>query len=348
MISDHRPYMGCDPELFISLNGEVKGSHTIIEEQGVGDQWGKVVRDGVQVELNPTPDCCRAFLSNSISNCFRVLKDKLSKSEMKVDFRRTIELSPAQYEELPEEAKRLGCMPSLSTDPSSMSIGLLVSDEPVLTRSAGGHIHFGHFKWNPSHGAYNHDWYKENDTRVTMIMDLVLANQCVMLDTDPTNAIRRKLYGRAGEYRLPKHGYEYRTLSNFWLIHEAIFSLVFGIARQAMMIAESEKHSEELLSSVDMGFVQHTINTNNVEMAKQTWGDIKDKITGMVDQYQSHPLSKERVGKFDRLVEVGLDNICPPGKWDIVSHWCNIPEGHDCGWGNFDIYRAVNKAKEME
>src|SRR5262249_35468363 len=48
------------------------------------------------------------------------------------------------------------------------------------------------------------------------------------------NPIRRQFYGRAGEYRLPRHGLEYRTLGNAWLYHPAWTQLLFETARRSL------------------------------------------------------------------------------------------------------------------
>jgi hypothetical protein len=45
---------------------------------------------------------------------------------------------------------------------------------------------------------------------------------------------RRMLYGRAGEYRTPKYGFEYRVLSSAWTIHPGIAQFVYEVAREVV------------------------------------------------------------------------------------------------------------------
>jgi hypothetical protein len=79
----------------------------------------------------------------------------------------------------------------------------------------------------------------------------LVGNTCVLLDRDPRAAERRQIYGRAGEYRLPDHGLEYRTLSNFWLRAYPLFSLVMGLSRLAVSVVYSSYGPPQRLPIVD-------------------------------------------------------------------------------------------------
>ena len=76
----------------------------------------------------------------------------------------------------------------------------------------------------------------EDPLLAVKILDIVVGNTCVIMDRAPSQVERRKVYGRAGEYRLPAHGIEYRTLSNFWLRSYQLTHLVFSLARFAINI----------------------------------------------------------------------------------------------------------------
>ena len=75
---------GCDPEFFFSKNGEVIGAEKVIAENGLEYKRGdfedkkdgdtvsgysrgagnsKIIIDGVQAELNPRANTCRALLA---------------------------------------------------------------------------------------------------------------------------------------------------------------------------------------------------------------------------------------------------------------------------------------------
>jgi hypothetical protein len=75
--------MGCDPEFFFTDGrGKVVGSEKVLPKKGmdVDAGWGsggKVIIDGVQAELNPPANTCRALLGNDIHYCFQNLAKKL-------------------------------------------------------------------------------------------------------------------------------------------------------------------------------------------------------------------------------------------------------------------------------
>src|SRR4051812_39330793 len=83
LIFSYGVVLGCDPEFFFTgSNGQVIGSEKILPKRGMkiedspygyGDYDSKFIVDGVQAELNPEPNTCRANLANEISRCFREL-----------------------------------------------------------------------------------------------------------------------------------------------------------------------------------------------------------------------------------------------------------------------------------
>src|ERR1019366_5440055 len=78
------------------------------------------------------------------------------------------------------------------------------------------------------------------ETKINMVkaMDAIAGVACVALFAKYDNPIRRQYYGLPGEYRLPKHGLEYRALSNAWLIHPLIMNLVIDFARKAAIMGK--------------------------------------------------------------------------------------------------------------
>lgn len=86
-------------------------------------------------------------------------------------------------------------------------------------RSAGGHIHIGSEFAKTGRGCIF----------TIRMLDLFLGIPSLFIDHDPTSKLRKELYGKAGRYRQPKYGAEYRSVSNFWLSSPKIASLVFKI-----------------------------------------------------------------------------------------------------------------------
>ena len=136
-----------------------------------------------------------------------------------------------------EEAKKIGCDPeycaySLSeASPSNDTF----KDGEVRLRTAGGHIHLGNELLQEDEFA---------PIYATKMLDLFLAVPAVFLDGDPTARKRKELYGKAGRFRLPEHGVEYRSLSNFWLISPQFVGLVYDICEFVLEFLAEKRHFE--------------------------------------------------------------------------------------------------------
>jgi hypothetical protein len=68
-------------------------------------------------------------------------------------------------------------------------------------RSAGGHIHIGHEF--PRSDDFNR-------LAVVRMMDLFVGLPAIYLEHDDTSLARKALYGKAGRFRRPDHGVEFR------------------------------------------------------------------------------------------------------------------------------------------
>ena len=284
-------YFGADPELFISREvGKVRkgkaiiGSELVVPAKGLSSGSGSVARDGVQVELHPSPSTCRASFSAYLQSTI-VLLDKAVKTAnkqgvgvnpMKIDFTQLVKVTKGDLAKLTPDSRRLGCMPSFNAYGRKQ---IDKNGETFLTRSAAGHLHFGTPAISQEHV----------DPKVyAKVCDMIIGNTCVMVDRSPFAAERRRVYGKAGEYRLPKHGIEYRTLSNFWLHNYVLMSMVFGLARTAHDVActttkfippfakpndpnSISNAADLLMKDVDQAAVERAINTNDWELARENY-----------------------------------------------------------------------------
>lgn len=321
--------LGCDPELFLVKNGKVVGAEKVIPKEGLRSTFNNasVVIDGVQVELHPNPSQCRQSLSLFLMSSLEALQRRINEvdPEIRVSFDPHVEVSETELDSLSPECKLLGCSPSLNIYGFS---DLGVDPATYRRRSAGGHIHIGF-----TSGKDSPLWNCRE--RVVAVLDVLLGSFCVMLDRDPYAAERRKVYGRAGEYRLPPHGLEYRTLSNFWLRSYPLFSLVMAQARQAVGVSYTSRHAEmgtlydnapytdlesELFARVDPQMARAAINENNLDLAKQVWVGVKDFYRLL--NAQASGLSAEHLPAVDRFLaqieDKGLGYWFPD---DPLRHW---------------------------
>ena len=359
------PNLGCDPEMFLGKGGKIVESAEFVPVEGIKDpaQYSSkpaIVRDGVQVELNPAASTCRAGVVNQVAKLITQLsKDARSKGG-DISFAPVVELSKEEMERLSDAARQLGCAPSLNLHDASASV---VVGKDFRTRSAGGHIHIG---MRIPVGMHE---------RLVALMDVLLGNTQVMIDRDPSAAERRKTYGRAGEFRIPPHGLEYRTLSNWWLISSQMMSFVMGMTRLATHIFQQAQTPSSkptkgadwdgfgtslngwdpmkaLLTRMDLPKVARAINTNDLQLAKENWAIVRDFIDQHVPTMEAG-LDTMKLDNFDyflsEIESKGLKRWFP---LDPVDHWSTVSEGHGVGWENWieqcvDQVRAESKVSEM-
>lgn len=297
--------LGTDPELFITRNKKVVGSDVVVKNQN-----DSVIRDGVQVEFNPYPDTCREVLMNRTRRCFEKLNDFMESTGTEMSKSVTLKITQKNFDNLPEESKKFGCSPSFNIYDGHD--GPKPDPAEYKYRSAGGHIHLGAYMGTDYGGLYA----TLRKTRQTVVMlDIILGNTAVMLDRDRGNKERRKYYGHAGEYRLPKHGLEYRTLSNFWLRGTPLFSLVFGLARQAVYMSH-DGYLADFLECVDIKDIRDAINNNDLKLAKKNFNKIKHLIVGYAEISRC-PISEETLPEFEKMVSIGINNLFPDELKDV-------------------------------
>jgi hypothetical protein len=363
---------GADPEFFFTNEGgDIVGAEKVLPKNGklgtVKAYDGKteygLVLDGVQVEMNPRPSTCRQSFSSDLKNLFTNLKNHLATHpEFKASFTSVVDIKKEELDGLSDKAKVFGCAPSLNVNGRGAEI--TVDAATYLKRAAGGHIHLGM-------ESYPHLMKPEVLARLVPVLDAIVGNTCVMMDLDEGQKVRRLHYGRAGEYRLPKHGLEYRTLSNFWLRHYYLTSLVFGLSRLACSVWNSDYKQprpprpngytdqqyrdyypakyyadpsqpvpslvDKLLEMVDIKQVEKAINENDLELAKKNY---YEGVRPFIQKYVSSSkapsagLNAENLDDFDFFLEMIWDKGLE--YWfpeDTLSHWTNN-EIHG-GWESY-------------
>jgi hypothetical protein len=170
----------------------------------------------------------------------------------------------------------------------------------------------------------------------------VVGNTSVLLDRNPLSAERRRVYGRAGEFRLTNYGVEYRVLSNFWLKSYTIFSLMFALARFSVCLLVQDKINgsddfyDSIIKSVNPDFIEQAINENNFDLAMKNYLKIEPLLCKMVDISQYYfPINNKYASCFLKMVEKGIPHYF---KKDILTHWMYLNEGEDnrrMGWESF-------------
>lgn len=320
--------LGADPELFVEKDGTILGSEKIIPKAGLSLYYSSpyVVRDGIQVELNPPERNTVSALGTEIGIAFKLLQTQLLKHPgVRPKFAGVVEVTRDELDSLSPDSQILGCQPSENVYGVRP---ITVDAKEYRKRSAGGHAHFG---LTGNRALFN--------ARINVIshLDIFLGNFAVLLDRDPGVAERRENYGRAGEYRIQPHGIEYRTPSNFWLRHYVLMDFVYGMAGVAFSLINHDLKNDtdiegELVQTVNIENVIQAINTSDFELAKRNVEVVRPFIAKHVPK-EGFPIHAGNIDKFLMFAEdvraKGLDSFFPQ---DPVDHWI---EGKQVGFADF-------------
>lgn len=340
--------LGCDPELFlVDDKGRIVGSERVLPQdvQANVTTHTTVVTDGVQVELHPGGGSCRQGLSSRIRKALTLLKQYADTAQLErgkkvsVSFEPVVRVSRTELLRLSTKAQNLGCGPSFSaygTPPIEID-GMI-----YRKRSAAGHIHLGQQLVSKTAKLIDPD-------RLARLCDIIVGNTLVLIEPNHEAAReRRKNYGRAGEYRTPSHGFEYRTPGNFWLRAYPLMSLVTALCRQALGVAHmphAQKNprlyptssylfgvDQELLDAVDEKLIQRAINKSDPELA---WKIFEDQVV---------PILFSRISSYEGINAVSLADFRhfaskPIMEWfpaDPYTNWQSL----DRGWESFLAYHV--------
>jgi hypothetical protein len=361
--------IGTDPEVFLRKDGRIVPSSVLIPEGGIYllsikssnhtspscschpstaglrlnavHSGSKLVRDGVQVEIQPEALMCRQSFSDQLLSLVVSLQILSKAQGLEVSWDRIIELTDEEWDFLGPQDKLLGCQPSLNIyGPRPINV-----EEGYRVRSAGGHLHIG----GPMILDYvskikNHAW-----GRFVALADLLVGIPSVLLDTS-NQKLRRECYGRAGEYRIQDWGIEYRTLSNFWMWSYTLTSLVWSLMRLALAIHlgtskiqdlyaipdNHDKWAPDLLSRFNGEEIQSAINNSDQKRAEEIWGRVGEWL-------RSQTIVGSYYGMFGQKgVDTSLKALQTLSKEGIETVWPTW----ESGWEQFKARADQGKYSE--
>lgn len=275
----HQCNIGSDPEIFVTDEKdtlipafEFLGGKKDTKVRTVNGN-SPVYWDGFQAEFETLAGSCLDnqcyYVYEGMNAVLRAARKYNKKA--KLSLKTVMEIPSKLLQESKDEHVALGCMPSFNAyDMHGQSVE---NGRDMPIRSTGGHIHFGLFDVDTIK--------KEQYIGMVKALDAILGVACVSLFAEYDNAARRQYYGLAGEYRLPKHGLEYRPLSNAWLAHPFITNIVFMLARKAMMVGKVG-----LLEKVWDATEKETIdciNNHDVEKAREILKRNKDSFIEILE-----------------------------------------------------------------
>jgi len=241
--------IGADPELFmmnkqsntlVSAIHKFGGNKDFPAPLGIGEGFS-VLEDNVMVEFNiPPASSDKQFVENiqlSLGTIEKRIKD--------MGFDMSL-LASGRFpnEELQDwEAWVFGCDPDYNAYSGIENPKPRTDDDPAF-RSCGGHVHVGCGELS-----------FEEVCKAVAFCDLHLGIPSISLDSDTE---RKKLYGKAGAFRVKPYGFEYRTLSNFWIFSPQMIKWVYHATQKAVEHYKSGFNLEPFYHDI-----QNAINNND-------------------------------------------------------------------------------------
>lgn len=257
---------------------------------------GSYYRDGYALEINSRPSTCRGYLWNDMQFTLRHAAGEADKKDLKLSMLpyMDIDISELRKRDVPKDVKRFGCSPTFSaysnSDEPSEITGNALS---VPFRTIATHIHMGvmpNANWPEFEEAANSGaqamspWVK--------LADLLLGIPGTWLSPYPELEFkRRKLYGKAGEFRIHFHPFfetygiganaedyskipalEYRVLSTHMARAPELFSFATGMMRDVILPLGSDEKVRDLLTDDLMRDVRLAIDRGkNLDAMMKEW-----------------------------------------------------------------------------
>lgn len=219
---------GCDPEGFI-FDGDtpVPASEAGVpgtKEEPYSVMGGAIQVDGMAAEFNIDPVDNFEDWNTNIAVVVEQLESLLPKG-LKLKFVSSVKFPQEIFDKAPDESKVLGCQPDM--DAYTGGVNPPPEPEDPCVRCAGGHIHIG---WTENEDVTGLQ-HMLNCQDLVKQLDWFLGAWSTLHDTD---AVRRKLYGKAGACRYKEYGVEYRVLSSFWVTSKDLRAQVWNRVQRAI------------------------------------------------------------------------------------------------------------------
>lgn len=247
--------IGSDPELFVfntktkkvaSAIDKIPGSKDEPFREGLPEGFG-LQTDNILAEFNiPPVTSVERFIEN-IEFMKDLIRDKVKAIDPNLDILCAASSKVPAKELRHPQAREFGCDPDYciyTKGPNEVGAASRTS-----LRSAGFHIHVGY----PNHNI-------DNSMIMLHYIDAFVGIPSILYDTDVE---RRNLYGKAGCFRLQPYGFEYRTLSSYWIDNPTRLRFIWNQVIRALQ-AYDEGWA---IPAGDL--TRAVINGNNVEEAKK-------------------------------------------------------------------------------
>ncbi len=248
--------IGADPELFIFNNS----TKTVVSSIGIipgvkGEPWRDekwpegfgLETDNILAEFNIPPCKTKMEFVNNIVFMKDYIRNYVKEFNSNYDIRCRSSYIVPDDQLQSKEAKLFGCDTDYNVyteEPNPKPEG-----ENTNLRSAGLHIHVGYD--NPD---------VETSLNAIRYFDAYIGIPSVLIDRD-TN--RRKLYGKAGSFRLTPYGFEWRCLSSLFMKTKVNLNYLWDRIMKAIDACN------EGLDLPSANKVQEAINNSDIILAQK-------------------------------------------------------------------------------
>lgn len=255
--------IGSDPEVFAKRGGKIIPAVGLVpgnkdNPHPVDD--GAVQVDGLALEFNIHPTDRAEVFKNRLASVRQQLEVM---ADVEISDDTTADFDPEDLHDVPFENLELGCDPDYNAWSEEFNEPPSVEGRENF-RTAGGHIHFGmgiHIENTNDPGIYR------EFCPIVKMFDYHIGLPSLIWDKDVK---RRKLYGKAGAFRLKPYGLEYRSLSNKWIFDPRLVDFVFEETKKIYdRLVKADYDVDRVLSESEKSdAVYDTINLSNVDYAK--------------------------------------------------------------------------------
>jgi hypothetical protein len=314
---------GSDPEVFaVDEDGMVIPAWAYLPSKKQAREYlfagprNHLFWDGVQAEFTTNPYTCHQSAVNNIQyGLAHVLKSAIAfNPNARLTHQCVVDCDLEMLQAASEEQSALLCSPSLNAYGERQHLsGVKPLEMPF--RFAGCHVHFS------IGGAIGPD----SAAKYVKAIDKIAGVVSVYLLRGLEDIRRRQYYGQAGEYRLPVHGLEYRTLSSAILVHPAVTHLMFDLARTAFSMANA---GQAWAWEAEPSEVQEAINHLNTGLAKEIIDRNRDVLTRMLAIRYAN-----RSNKAIRMIDEGVANLFSQdmtANWNLLGSGSVLFEVSDC------------------
>lgn len=292
----------------------------------------RLYADGAAMEFTVPPSSCHAYLVDYIRHGLWLVSRSMGTSVTKIHPTSTHTFSDYWFtgSRVAKEDLDLGCNTSENVYGDRYPRLEVPDSMKLWTRSAGFHVHFSFLD------RYKTLLNNEDIERGVRFIDWLLGPVSVLMLEGLESPERRKWYGRPGEYRLPVHGVEYRTMSSSALVHPVVTHVVLDMARAAMELGVMMR----LGKSTQWSSTWNYIDSASAAEATRT-GDMLMELD--VEAARAHMAEHEEV--YEKLCNC----IWPTLTWalikkiitrpasqmfmlDVGANW-GLNYGPECGFG---------------